>query len=261
MSVPGDPATAVDGARIAARLDTLWDVARAPGGGADRPAWSPAEAAAMRLVAGWAADAGLEPALDAHGNLWALPPGGGPVATSGSHVDTVPAGGRHDGALGTVLALEAAAALDGRVGVLTCAAEEAPRFAAGTLGSRLLTGALDEAALADLRDAAGTTAAEARAAFLRELDDLPRLPGPPPLARLRAHRPPGPRPRGPKGPAPGAGRGGGAARRGGALRPPAPPRADGHGRGGPRGGGCDGRPPRRARRRGRDRARARGRGP
>src|SRR3954453_15952879 len=141
----------------------------------------------MRLVPGWAADAGLEPALDAHGNLWALPPGGGPVATSGSHVDTVPAGGRHDGALGTVLALEAAAALDGRVGVLTCAAEEAPRFAAGTLGSRLLTGALDEGALHEMRDRDGTTAGAARDAFLAELAAPPRLAGPPPLARVRAH--------------------------------------------------------------------------
>src|SRR4051812_49926222 len=153
MGMSGDPAERIDGARIAARLDALWNVAQAPGGGADRPAWSAAEAAGMRLVAGWAADAGLDPALDPHGNLWALPPGDGPVATSGSHVDTVPAGGRYDGALGTVLALEAATALDGRAGVLTCAAEEAPRFAAGTLGSRLLTGALDEAGLDGMSDA------------------------------------------------------------------------------------------------------------
>src|SRR3954452_4629590 len=123
MGIIGDPSERIDGARIAARLDALWDVAQAPAGGADRPAWSPAEAAAMRLVAGWASEAGLEPALDPYGNLWALPPGDGPVATSGSHVDTVPAGGRHDGALRTVLALEAATALAGRVGVLTCAAE------------------------------------------------------------------------------------------------------------------------------------------
>src|SRR3954447_343259 len=58
MGTASDPAELIDGARIAARLDTLWDVARTPGGGADRPAWSPAEAAAMRLVAGWAADGG-----------------------------------------------------------------------------------------------------------------------------------------------------------------------------------------------------------
>ena len=29
----------------------------------------------MRLVAGWAREAGLEPALDDFGNLWALPAG------------------------------------------------------------------------------------------------------------------------------------------------------------------------------------------
>src|SRR3954462_6557505 len=180
MGTASDPAERIDGARITARLDALWDVAQAPGGGADRPAWSPAEAAAMRLVARWAAEAGLESALDAHGNLWSLPAGDGPVVTSGSHVDTVPGGGRYDGALGTVLALEAATALGGRAGVLTCAAEEAPRFAAGTLGSRLLTGALDESALHQMRDRDGTPAAAARDAFLSELDALPRLPGPPP---------------------------------------------------------------------------------
>src|SRR3954452_2327605 len=169
MRAPGDPATAVDGARIAARLDALWQIAQALGGGADRPAWAPAEAAAMRLVAGWAREAGLEPALDAHGNLWALPPGDGPAATSGSHVDTVPAGGRYDGALGTVLALEAAEALG--TGVLTCAAEEAPRFGAGTLGSRPLTGALEDSELESIADAEGVTAAAARAAFLAELQE------------------------------------------------------------------------------------------
>jgi hydantoinase/carbamoylase family amidase len=186
MAPPHDPAAAVDGARIAARLDALWEIAQAPGGGADRPAWSPAEAAAMRLVAEWARDAGLDPALDAHGNLWALPAGDGPVATSGSHVDTVPAGGRYDGALGTVLALEAAGAAG--TGLIVCAAEEAPRFGAGTLGSRLITGALDESELEAMTDADGVTAAAARAAFLAELeDDLPRRDGPPPLERVSAH--------------------------------------------------------------------------
>src|SRR3954449_5025639 len=186
MGTVGDPAARLDGARIAARLDALWEIAQAPGGGADRPAWSPAEAAVLCLVPGLARDAGLGPALDAHGNLWALPTGDVRVATSGSHVDTVPAGGRYDGAPGTVLALEAAIAVG--AGVLTCAAEEAPRFGAGTLGSRLLTGALDESELHSIADAEGVTAAAARAAFLAELqEDLPRLDGDPPLARVKAH--------------------------------------------------------------------------
>src|SRR5262249_42573775 len=95
--------------RIAERLQALWQIELGPGGGAGRPAVSRAEADAMLLVAGWARDAGLEPAIDAHGNLWALPAGwDGPLVSAGSHVDTVPDGGRYDGALGTVLGLELA---------------------------------------------------------------------------------------------------------------------------------------------------------
>jgi hydantoinase/carbamoylase family amidase len=181
-----------DPARIAERLQALWAIAHGPGGGADRPAYSSAEAEAMRMVAGWAAELGLEPGLDAFGNLWAIPAGWtGPIVTSGSHVDTVPDGGRYDGALGTVLGLELIAdrppgAIDGaRAGLLVCAAEEAPRFGAGTMGSRQLVGSLPGAALGELRDAAGISAADARAAYLRELDELPRVE--PPVARLRAH--------------------------------------------------------------------------
>lgn len=173
--------------RVAARLQALWDVARGRGGGADRPAWSPAEATAMAMVAGWAREAGLQPALDPHGNLWAARSGDGRVASSGSHVDTVPDGGRYDGALGTVLALEAAmAAPDAPIALLVCAAEEAPRFGAGTLGSRLATGTLDEDALDRLRDAGGTSARAARDGFLRELSHLPRIDALP-LARVGRH--------------------------------------------------------------------------
>ena len=50
-------------------------IALGPGGGADRPAFSAAEAQAMLLVAGWAREAGLEPGIDEFGNLWALPAG------------------------------------------------------------------------------------------------------------------------------------------------------------------------------------------
>jgi hydantoinase/carbamoylase family amidase len=181
-----------DRERIAARLQVLWEIARGPGGGADRPAYSAAEAQAMHTVAGWAGDHDLDPGIDEHGNLWALPPGwSGPLVTSGSHVDTVPDGGRFDGALGTVLGLELVADLDAlpvrpeRAGLLVCAAEEAPRFGAGTVGSRLLTGALDPSDLADLTDAEGVSAAEAQAGYLEALSDLPRVMAP--LDRLRAH--------------------------------------------------------------------------
>ena len=158
----------------------------------------------MLMVAEWAREAGLEPGIDRHGNLWALPAGWtGPVVTAGSHVDTVPDGGRYDGALGTVLGLELAEELAGaarpsgagpsgagppgaRAGILICAAEEAPRFGAGTVGSRLMVGTLEPEALGALRDADGISAAEAQAGYLRELGaSLPRIEAP--LERLRAH--------------------------------------------------------------------------
>lgn len=184
-----------DRARIAARLQALWEIATGPGGGADRPAYSAAEAQAMSLVAGWARELELEPGIDDHGNLWAPPAGwNGPLITSGSHVDTVPDGGRYDGALGTVLALELVADLagerlgssGGRAGLLVCAAEEAPRFGAGTVGSRLLVGTLAAEELDHLTDADGITAAQARAGYLDALaGELPRVD--PPVDRLRAH--------------------------------------------------------------------------
>ncbi|HEY3773522.1 MAG TPA: hydantoinase/carbamoylase family amidase [Solirubrobacteraceae bacterium] len=183
-----------DPERIADRLEQLWQIALGPGGGADRPAYSEAEAQAMRLVAGWAGELGLRAGIDPHGNLWALPPDhGGPLLTSGSHVDTVPDGGRYDGALGTVLGLELAAELrngpsaaGARPALLVCAAEEAPRFGAGTVGSRLLAGSLPGSALAELHDVDGVSAAQARDEYLAALADLPRLDRPP-LDRIRAH--------------------------------------------------------------------------
>ncbi|MGH2915952.1 MAG: hydantoinase/carbamoylase family amidase [Solirubrobacteraceae bacterium] len=185
-----------DEARIERRLEALWVIAKGPAGGAQRPAYSAPESAAMLMVAGWASEQGLDPGIDEHGNLWALPADwSGPIVTAGSHVDTVPDGGRYDGALGTVLGLELAADLcaggdaatgGARCGLLVCAAEEAPRFGAGTIGSRLLAGTLTASALPAIRDADGVGAADALAQHLAALaDDLPRVR--PPLHRWCAH--------------------------------------------------------------------------
>src|ERR1700753_2996692 len=154
-----------DRERIERRLGALWEIALGPEGGADRPAYSPAEPEAMLLVAGWASDQGLEPGIDRYGNLWALPSGfDGPIVTSGSHVEPVPDGGRDDGARGTVLGLELADDLGteltesgARAALMVCAAEEAPRFGAGTVGSRQLVGTLSPEALTQLHDDDGVT--------------------------------------------------------------------------------------------------------
>ena len=172
--------------RVLGRIEELFALAPGKNGGATRPAFSEAEARAMLLVAGWAREAGLEAAVDPHGNLWCLPPGDAPCVTGGSHVDTVPDGGRYDGPLGTVLAVEAAARAGGKGGVLVCAAEEASRFGAGTLGSRAMTGKLSDGDLSRLRDAAGRDALSARSAYLDGLGDLPRLRRSP-LERISSH--------------------------------------------------------------------------
>ncbi len=172
--------------RVLGRIEELFTLAPGKNGGATRPAFSEAEARAMLLVAGWAREAGLEAAVDPHGNLWCLPPGDAPCVTGGSHVDTVPDGGRYDGPLGTVLAIEAAARVGGNTGVLACAAEEASRFGAGPLGSRSMTGKISDEDLSRLRDADGRDVLSARSAFLDALGELPRLERAP-LERVSSH--------------------------------------------------------------------------
>ncbi len=173
--------------RIKNRIEELFELASDPGGGARRLAYSPEEARAMLLAAAWIEETGLSARLDEFGNLWGLPPGEGSFVTSGSHVDTVPNGGRHDGALGTVLAVEAAEALSCSFGVLVCAAEEGARFGAGTLGSRSLVGKLADGDLAEMKDSDGVSVAEARSEFLPLLSDIPAVEGSIPLSRLVGH--------------------------------------------------------------------------
>lgn len=177
----------MDAKRVEARIEKLFDLAWDVGGGATRLAYSSEEAQAMLLVAEWMEEAKLSSRLDSFGNLWGLPPVDGPIITSGSHVDTVPGGGRHDGVLGTVLALEVMEELEGPFGILICAAEEAPRFSAGTLGSRQLVGRISDADLATMKDTDGVSALESREEFLRLLSHIPRLEHTDPLSRVAAH--------------------------------------------------------------------------
>jgi len=86
--------------RIQERLDLLYAI------GATRVGYSREEDAAHELVRGWLAGAGLEVEADRAGNTFGRRGDG--RLWSGSHLDTVPNGGRFDGALGVVAALEVA---------------------------------------------------------------------------------------------------------------------------------------------------------
>ncbi|HEY6113264.1 MAG TPA: M20/M25/M40 family metallo-hydrolase [Gaiellaceae bacterium] len=89
--------------RLLERLDELYAIGEGPG--ANRPHPSAAEDEAHRLVASWCEEADLSVEVDAHGTLFGHAPRSGGVWV-GSHVDTVPRGGRFDGALGVVAAVD-----------------------------------------------------------------------------------------------------------------------------------------------------------
>jgi acetylornithine deacetylase/succinyl-diaminopimelate desuccinylase-like protein len=109
------------------RLDELYAIGEGPG--ANRPYSSAAEDEAHELAAGWMRDAGLAVEVDAAGNLLGRA-GEHPDVWVGSHLDTVPQGGRFDGALGVVAGIEAVA-LVGRGTVVAFRGEEV-----GCVGSR-----------------------------------------------------------------------------------------------------------------------------
>lgn len=121
--------------RVLARLDELYAIGF--DGGANRPAYGPAEQQALELVAGWMEQAGLAIEWDADGNLVGRLRGARPElpeAWTGSHLDTVPRGGRFDGALGVVAGIKAVERVGRRertLGVAVFRGEEV-----GCIGSR-----------------------------------------------------------------------------------------------------------------------------
>src|SRR5262245_47395008 len=109
------------------RLERLYAIGG--GAGANRPGFSAAEEEALELAAGWMEDAGLAVSRDG-GNLVGRLAGDEPELPevwTGSHLDSVPEGGKFDGALGVVAALEAVGRLGRRrrtLGVVVFRAEE-----------------------------------------------------------------------------------------------------------------------------------------
>jgi len=152
---------------VVERLELLYAIG--DGEGANRPGLSAAEEEAHRLVGGWMQEAGLTVSRDRAGNLYGRVAGRDPTLPEvwiGSHLDSVPLGGRYDGALGVVAALEAVASLMERpertIAVVAFRDEEGWRFGHGFLGSRAVSGGVDAAAL-DRRDRAGVSVRDALA--------------------------------------------------------------------------------------------------
>jgi allantoate deiminase len=181
--------------RVEERLDALYAVGG--GDGANRPALSEHEDAAHALVKGWMRDAGLETYTDAVGNLYGRLPGREARLAEvwcGSHLDSVPRGGRFDGALGVVAALEAVSRLEPGARTATVVAfrdEEGWRFGDGFLGSRAVSGQLNAAGL-DNADRDGITVREALAAGGHPFTPVDGWLVPAPAAFVEAHIEQGP---------------------------------------------------------------------
>lgn len=104
--------------------------------------------------------AGLSTYIDAGGNLIGRTGGDGPPLVAASHSDTVPAGGRFDGMLGLLAALEAAqcfreqgVALRHPLEVVDFLAEEPSDFGISCIGSRSWAGAIPPSDLVTLAPA------------------------------------------------------------------------------------------------------------
>ncbi len=155
-------------------FDQMWAGLAAIGrdpraGGYRRAGWSPAARACTDWFLDQAAARDLVVERDGNDNLvaWWGEPGPGGVVT-GSHLDSVPAGGAFDGPLGVVSGLAAVDRLRAAgtrparaVGVAVFAEEEGSRFDMPCLGSRLLTGALDPVRAVRLTDRDGRTLPDA----------------------------------------------------------------------------------------------------
>lgn len=172
----------------------LAPVGRAPdGAGYHRFAWTREDHTLREWFAGEAAARGLDLVTDRAGNQWAWwgDADATPGVVTGSHLDSVPGGGAFDGPLGVVSAFAALDVLRARgvrparpLGVAAFVDEEGARFGVACAGSRLVTGVLDADRARALRDADGTTMADALRAAGRDPASLG--PDPDALARVGA---------------------------------------------------------------------------
>ncbi len=136
--------------RVSERLEALYQCGKQPDGTHTRMVFSEEDVAARNLFAGWAQDLGMTTRVDAAGNLIARMEGANAHAPSimmGSHLDTVPDGGRYDGAVGCVGGLEVCETMAANgyqpqhpIEVIVFTDEEGFRFGKSLMGSSAFCG-------------------------------------------------------------------------------------------------------------------------
>jgi beta-ureidopropionase / N-carbamoyl-L-amino-acid hydrolase len=167
----------IDRARLERTFHEQAKIGATPAGGLTRLALSDEDRVIRDRMVAWLEEAGCAVRVDRMGNIFgrrpAVPGGEGlPAVVMGSHVDSVPTGGRFDGVLGVVCALEAIRALNDAKTRTRCPVElaiftneEGARFQPAMLGSAVLAGKVSLEDAYAQRDRHGT----------RLVDELERI--------------------------------------------------------------------------------------
>jgi N-carbamoyl-L-amino-acid hydrolase len=174
---PADAPQRVDAGRMREDFEALSKIGATPEGGVSRPTFTDAHFAARKWLLARAEAAGLEAHIDAAGNHSAVlrthRTRDARVMMLGSHLDSVPNGGRYDGALGVLAALHVLLAVK-QAGVELPFALEAIDFTdeegtlVGLLGSKAIAGTLAAGALESPRGGREALVAGLERAGLRE---------------------------------------------------------------------------------------------
>ena len=152
--------------RLLRRIHELAAIGERTDGGVTRLAFSEADRAGRDYVERVLRNRGLDVRIDAIGNLFGIVPGVASAGAimAGSHTDTVETGGRFDGALGVLAALEVAESLvDAGITpnrpfiVASFVNEEGVRYMPDMMGSLFHRGSLEEADVRSIAGADGTT--------------------------------------------------------------------------------------------------------
>src|SRR5699024_7824535 len=156
--------------RLSGRLAELAEIGKVGETGVCRLALSEEYKEGMERVRKWMDEAGLKTRFDHFGNLIGRLEGknqGEPAVMLGSHIDSQPSGGRYDGTIGVLGALEAVQTMmengiqpEVPVEIVSFCDEEGHRFGVGLFGSRGILGALEPGEL-ERADEDGVTRREA----------------------------------------------------------------------------------------------------
>ena len=156
--------TRINGERLLSRLAALAKIGATGDGGCRRLALSDEDKQGRDQLVAWLQEAGLEVHIDKIGNIAGVLAGSTDAAPIllGSHIDTVGSGGKYDGALGVLGALEVIETIKEagirpprRLAVIAFTNEEGARFQPDILGSCVWTGDMTLAETYAIRDSDG----------------------------------------------------------------------------------------------------------